>query len=181
MKKRTFAAIAVTAAMAFGSLALCACNSEPKTYENSYQKLTDFGSKTYHTGYVSGAFGENASYAVTLEVNGSKYTLTKEVKGDSGSENTASIDLKFSYSGTCKASGETITLSVPMQCEWSENWGLLADAGIFSNGSGTVTTVDEKTENGDVIFNLFNGEFLNSSTCADQIVTVSETSITFEN
>lgn len=179
MKKKVIAGLAVAAVMAVSSIAFTACGGT-KTYSNSYAKAVDFATETYHTGYVSGSFGENASYVVTLEISGSAYTLTKEVNSESTAK-VGAATLKFAFSGTCKTSGSTVTLSAPTQCEWSENWAKLAEYGAFANGSGTATSASDKTENGDVVFNLFNGEFLNLSTCAEQVVTVSESgTISFE-
>ena len=48
----------------------------------------------------------------------------------------------YLYTGTYTQDGDQVTLNVPDECVFSEDWGALADLGFLSNSEGTATNGD---------------------------------------
>lgn len=157
--------------------------TEKKTYTNEYA-LADVAEKMYQTGYFVNLSEDGGTYVVTLELDGENYTLTKHIIGPDAERSGLSLkmDLSFAYSGTYTQEGDKVTLKVPEKCEWSEDWVGLEDYGVFISGSGTTEDEYDSTENNDLIFAMFNTEYLNlseTSSREEETVTLEGESISF--
>lgn len=181
--KKALMSIVALCAVFVCCLAITACGGGT-TYKISYNKLADFATDTYHSGYIAAVMGENATYDISLTVSGSDYTLVKEMTADPNAkngDNNMNFHFKFEFSGKCEADGDNVTLKAPTKCVWQEDWAGLDEYGAFTTGKGTATSSADVTENGDVVFNLFNGEWLNLSSCADQTVTLKGSTFSFND
>lgn len=48
----------------------------------------------------------------------------------------------YVYTGTYTRNGDQVTLNIPDECVFSEDWGALADLGFLTNSKGTATAGD---------------------------------------
>ncbi len=48
----------------------------------------------------------------------------------------------YVYTGTYTRNGDQVTLNIPDECVFSEDWGALADMGFLTNSKGTATAGD---------------------------------------
>ena len=48
----------------------------------------------------------------------------------------------YLYTGTYTQDGDQVTLNIPDECVFSEDWGALADGGYLNNSEGTATNGD---------------------------------------
>jgi len=173
----------VSLLMGVAALSLASCGSG-STYSNSYNKTADFATECYHAGYLAAILGEAATYSVTLTVKGSDYQLVKEIKADPNAPEKEGLSTNyhmiFDFSGTCEVNDSKITISIPTKCVWEEDWAGLDEYGALMSGKGTATSVDDTTENGESVFGCVMGEFINPTTPAEQVITVSGSSLSFE-
>lgn len=68
------------------------------------------------------------------------------------------------------------------KCEWNEDWAGLEDYGVYISSSGTTEDKYDSTENNDLIFAMFNTEYLNlseTSSCEEETVALEGESISF--
>lgn len=56
-----------------------------------------------------------------------------EVEFENG---TMRFEIRYVYTGTFTQDGDQVTLDVPEECEFLEDWGMLVDAGYMKNSSG---------------------------------------------
>ena len=172
--------------LGLATLALVACGggSSATSYSKSYNKTADFATECYHAGYLAAVLGENATYAVTLTINGSNYQLVKEIKADPNAPTKEGLSTKyhlvFDFSGTCEVNGSKVKISIPTKCVWEEDWAGLNEYGALTSGKGTATSADDVTENGDSVFGCVMGEFINPTTPAEQSITLNGSSLSFD-
>ena len=58
-----------------------------------------------------------------------------------GNELTAT-EVRYLFTGTYTQDGDQVTLNIPDECEFSENWGALFEQGFLQNSVGTATNGD---------------------------------------
>lgn len=131
--------------------------------------LDEITSNTFHNGFVT-ALGAVEGNTLVLKDDGT-YVYTKELHNvaEDGTVLQDAILITYTFTGTYTQDGDTVVLAFPTACDWSENWGNLADMGYFKNGAGTAVWADDeatgdmvqcKEEEGHVPFDIFPGAFV---------------------
>lgn len=57
-------------------------------------------------------------------------------------EATLRYEIRYVYTGTYTQEGDQVTLNVPEECEFSEDWGVLVELGYMSNSEGKASEGD---------------------------------------
>ena len=131
--------------------------------------LEEITSNTFHNGFVT-ALGAVEANTLTLNNDGT-YVYTKELHSlaEDGTVVPDALLITYTFAGTFTQDGDTVVLAFPTACDWSENWGNLAEMGYFMNGSGSAVWADDeasgdmvqcKAEEGHVPFDIFPGAFV---------------------
>lgn len=128
---------------------------------------------TFHNGFLT-AVGCNEVNTLTLNDDGT-YLYVKElhVEDETGAVVTeGAICITYTFTGTYTQDGDQVVLAFPTAVEFSENWGMLADAGYFQNDAGTAAFADGEFS-GDTVnckeaeshnpFDIFPGAFVNDA------------------
>lgn len=157
--KKTFSIILTIAMLC--CVALAGCSNEPQTISGTYtitHAAEAIASNTFHNGYVTamGAsevntieFSEDGTYIYTKEL----HTVAEDgtvVDPQNAAEGQLSILVTYTYYGTYTMDGGNAILSFPTKCDFSENWGTLADMGMFLNSSGSYT-YENGNGSGDIV------------------------------
>ena len=109
----------------------------------------DLAGTTDMNGFVS-ALALTERNTIVLREDGT-YTYTKlmayiDENGEAvamESENgTMFVKICYVYTGTYTQEGDQVTLNVPEECEFSEDWGALVDLGYMKNSEGKATEGD---------------------------------------
>ncbi len=129
-------------------LCCCAALAEDEKY-TLYLTKEDLAGNTYHNGFVS-AVGMTEMNTVVLKDDGT-YEYTKllgtvnengeavEIESDRG---TLYYSVCYVYTGTYTRDGDQVTLNVPTECVFAEDWGSLSTAGYLVNSEGTASKGD---------------------------------------
>lgn len=176
--KGTLRKLGITAVSAMLLFALAACGG-PKvdgTYTVTYDSET-LASSISHNGFLMAA---GISETNTLTLEGGNYTYTKVVESAADSE--FGVKLSYTFKGTYTSKDTTVTLSVPTDGSFDENWGML-NGQFFTNTSGTLndTVLCKDASMDDGVSgdgshdpsHFFNGPYYSDSgSCVEQVVTV---------
>ena len=161
----------LTLAVAAIMILTLAVASAETTYVKSYT-LEEITSNTFHNGFVT-ALGATETNTLTLNDDGS-YVYVKALftPAEDGTVAEGGVDISYTFEGTYTQDGDSVVLAFPTKCDWSENWGNLADMGYFLNGEGAAEWADDeatgdmvqcKEDEGHVPFDIFPGAYLNDS------------------
>ena len=123
---------------------LTACSSAfaaSGTY-TAYFTTEDMSGSCAHSGFIAGV-GASEKNTLVLNEDGT-YEYTKFVsKFDENQEPIeGALALRFVFTGSYEEDGNTITLKVPTECVFSEDWASLAAAGYFMNSEGKASEGD---------------------------------------
>ena len=123
-------------------LAACSCAFAASGTWTAYFTTEQMSGSCAHSGFIAGVGGSEKNTLV-LNEDGT-YEYTKFVgKFDENLEPAADgIALSFVYTGTYEEDGSTITLKVPTECVFSENWANLVELGYFLNSEGKASAGD---------------------------------------
>lgn len=136
MKK--FAALILALVLA---LSCCAALAE-STYIHTFT-AEELAGNTDMNGFVS-ALALTERNTLVLKDDGTyEYTKLMAYIDEAGevievtSENgTMRFEIRYVYTGTYTQDGDQVTLNVPDDCEFSEDWGVLVDGGYMKNSAG---------------------------------------------
>ena len=121
--------------------ACCSAFAASGTY-TAYFSTEDMSGSCAHSGFIVGV-GASEKNTLVLNEDGT-YEYTKLVsKFDENLEPVeGALALRFVYTGSYEEDGSTITLKVPAECVFSEDWASLKDAGYFMNSEGKASAGD---------------------------------------
>ena len=136
MKK--FAALILALVLA---LSCCAALAE-STYIHTFT-AEELAGNTDMNGFVS-ALALTERNTLVLKDDGTyEYTKLMAYIDEAGevievtSENgTMRFEIRYVYTGTYTQDGDQVTLNVPNDCTFSEDWGVLVDGGYMKNSAG---------------------------------------------
>lgn len=123
-------------------LAACSCAFAASGTYTAYFSTGEMSGSCAHSGFIAGV---KASEKNTLVLNeDGTYEYTKFV--GNFDENLEPVEggvaLSFVYTGTYEEDGSTITLKIPTECVFSENWAALDEAGYLSSSEGKASAGD---------------------------------------
>ncbi len=130
-------------------LALSCCAALAEETYTLYLTKEDLAGNTYHNGFVS-AVGMTEMNTVVLKDDGT-YEYTKLL--GTVNENGEAVEMEsdkgamffkvcYVYTGTYTRDGDQVTLDVPTECVFAEDWGSLSAAGYLVNSEGTASNGD---------------------------------------
>lgn len=136
MKK--IAALILALALALSCAAALADNAYTRTFT-----AEELAGTTDMNGFVS-ALALTELNTIVLKDDGTyEYTKLMAYIGENGevvevtSENgTMRFEIRYTYTGTYTQDGDQVTLNVPDECVFSEDWGVLVDGGYMKNSEG---------------------------------------------
>ncbi|NOU82745.1 hypothetical protein GC101_28175 [Paenibacillus sp. LMG 31459] len=172
--KTRFMAIVMIATLALG---LAACGGGSKDISGTY-------SIDYTTEQLSGNLSNNgylvavnATQKNTLVLNkDGNYEYTKVVSGE-----TAKVALTYKFTGSYSNEGTAVTLKVPTDVEFNEDWGQLQEAGkTNSDGKASEGATVQKAEGVSIEpSKFFSSPYYAESEAKDVAMTVDTDNATF--
>ncbi len=120
----------------------CAAALADTAYTHAFT-AEELAGTTDMNGFVS-ALALTELNTIVLKDDGTyEYTKLMAYIGENGevvevtNENgTMRFEIRYTYTGTYTQDGDQVTLNVPDECVFSEDWGVLVDGGYMKNSEG---------------------------------------------
>ena len=126
-------------------LALTCCAAFAESTYHIYFSTADLAGVTDNNGFVSGCALTECNTLVLKDDGTYEYTKlmgTVDAEGNVLEPETGSYAMRYVFTGTYAQEGDQVTLNVPAECVFSENWGPLVGMGYMKNSEGTATNGD---------------------------------------
>lgn len=183
--KMFMASLAVAASL--GTMAVpCMAEADAKTEADDQTEegrvytfeLTkeDLAGKTAHNGFISGT-GAQERNKVVLKDDGT-YEYTKEVAkyDEDGNKQEDDLDLVYVYTGKYTEADGEVTLEIPEDCEFKEDWGILEEKGYLLSSEGKASAGDKvvpkEGEEYDPMNTFLTEYYVDSAKCDSPVVII---------
>ena len=152
MKKITALLLVLVLAMTLSCVSALADDAAPAEEGTAYTHAftaEELAGTTDMNGFVS-ALALTELNTVVLKDDGTyEYTKLMAYLNEDGevievtSENgTMRFEIRYVYTGTYTQEGDQVTLNVPEECVFAEDWGVLVDGGYMKNSEGKASEGD---------------------------------------
>ncbi len=146
MKKITALVLVLVLALA------CVCALADDAVYTRFFSTEELSGETDLNGFITGS-GMTEMNTLVLKDDGTyEYTKLLGTVTEAGevaeleTENGAmKYEVRYVYTGTYTMDGDQVTLNLPEECVFSEDWGILDTLGYLKSSSGTATNGDRVT------------------------------------
>ena len=191
MKSKKMKALMVSMAVltGLGTMAVpCMAETETETETNAEDQTEDgrvytfalttedLAGKTAHNGFISGIGAQERNKVILKEDGTYEYTKEVAIYDEDGNKNEDGVDLVYLYTGKYTEADGEVTLEIPEDCEFKENWASLEEKGYLLSSEGKASEGDLVTpkegETYDPMNTFLTEYYVDSANCDSPVVII---------